>query len=229
MAAVTPYEESIDKALERLLGQPYEALRRNMIGEAIAGLAGPGMLGATVARRTAAGQIARGFKQKLAPLMGKKEALRAARPHVRAVGKLPQKYLDPVRQVRVEALPIGVKARHQTFAKRAAPGKIVARDIVLDPIQATPESFYHELLHDIQYTADEPMFKRMLKPVQQELAAAGKVPYKSVTEKHARDFSSRVIKMLERYGPGRRLSEKEVDMMAKKALEAALKQGGWVP
>lgn len=230
MAAVVPYEEAVDKAMERFLGQPYEAIRRNMIAEAIAGLAGPGALGAQVTRRAAAGQIAKGFKQKLTPLLGKKRALKAARPHVRAVGKLPQKYLDPVRQVRVEDLPSTAKAQHQVFSQAGGdPSKIVARDIILDPVKASPESFYHELGHNIQYTAEEPIFKKMLKPVHEELATAGKVPYKSVTEAHARDFASRVIKMLEKYGPGRRLSEKEVDMMAKKALEAALKQGGWVP
>jgi len=56
-----------------------------------------------------------------------------------------------------------------------------------------------------------------------------KPAYKTVAETHARDFSKQVTKMLEKYGPGRKLSEREIDMMAKKSLEAALKQRGWVP
>jgi len=212
-----------------------ERLSTRELAEAATGIFGAGIL-----RQKAVRDITKGFLKHLAPEVGRKTALKAARPHIGATARLPQELLDLVESVQVKYLPKGIRARltevtkfEELRAAKFAKRSPVARrmDISLDPEQALPSSVYHEAGHIVQKTTKDPALARMLGPVTREYAEkVGVSPGRqSLTERHARDFASDILKKLQWERTGKKFSVRELDEIASWSLESILRKSGRTP
>lgn len=197
--------------------------------------------GAAVLKEKAVRDITKGYLKILGGSRTRKEALKAAKPQVGAVGRTPQELLDLVEAVKVKQLGRKTRAQYAEFAIKdelaaaKAAGRPVTtvptakREIHLDPFEAKPGSFYHEVGHLVQRTSKDPAIRKLLKPVVKEYAESTATGFGSLAEKHAREFSYDVLTRLGREKPGKRFAAKEFDEMIKSSLENVLKKSGWVP
>ncbi len=227
--------EDVKKRAKVIVEAPKE-LGTSELAMKAAGVFGPG----AILRQKAVRDVTRGFLKHLAPhYRTRKEALQAAKPHVSAIGRLPQETLDLLKSVEVRHLPRSARARFREFssagefatakATRRVP-VVRKREILLDPEKAEPGSVYHEVGHLIQKTTKDPALVKSLKPVTEEylqsVQQSSTRGFQSLTERHARDFASDTLKRLQWEKPGKRFSVKELDEIASWSLENILRKTG---
>lgn len=235
----------LDKIIKEKTGKEAKNVKRELLSEVVMSLI-PGGGAATaplrIGRQEAVRGITRGFLKHLAPRVGRKAALKAAKPHVSATARLPQEMLNLVEEIEVKRLPRDIRARLLEFAtkadfevaqtaKKGVPaGLVKRREIYLDPSKAQPTSVYHEIGHLMQRTTGDPALKKLLKPVTREYTQrTAATSQQSLTERHARDFASDMLKRLQWERTGKRFSAKELDEVASWSLENVLRKSGWVP
>ncbi len=238
MAAILPTDEPTLEDIAPEIARRHAEAKRQLPLDILLTLVSGGIGGAArVTAQQASRGIVRQALSKLGPTLGRKGALKQAREHLRGVAVTPKEYLAPFKSIDIADLPKGVRARFIERAKRGDPLKRVSSREVLLSASEKPSlgSMIHEAgAHYPQSVPQSPRLKTLLKPLAAEDIAAkasGRlgVGYKSLGEKHAREFTRRATGEATKGGKIRRLTKQESDRIFEASLRAVLESSGWVP
>jgi len=232
-AVVPPRDPTLEEVAPDIAFQRQQAKRQLPIDVLLTLVSG----GAGITSKQASRSIVKQAIKKIAPLLGRKEALRRARTSLRGVAMMPEEYLEPFKAIKYQDLPAGVRARYVEFGKGGRL-PVTSRETWISTLEEPSiTSIPHEVGgHYPQYVPQSPQMKTLLKPLAREeiIAQAGgkSVGYMSLTEKHARETTRRMVRESMKGTRGkrpRRLTKKQVDDIFEASLKAVLESEGWVP